>query len=218
MINWKNIDTVLLDMDGTLLDLHFDNHFWQTFVPLRYAQQHGLSVEQATQVLRPQFKQMEGKLEWYCLDYWSDVLALDIINLKHELAELIALLPHAAEFLAKMQQAEQKVLLVTNAHWGSLNLKLQKTGLQRFFDGIISSHDVGLPKEHAEFWQRLQQQHPFDKHRTLLVDDNLAVLASAKKFGIGQLISVSKPDTRLPKKDTGDYLAIEDFRELMTGL
>ena len=26
MINWQQIDTVFLDMDGTLLDLHFDNY------------------------------------------------------------------------------------------------------------------------------------------------------------------------------------------------
>ena len=51
MINWKNIDTVLLDMDGTLLDLHFDNHFWQTFVPLRYAQQHAGGAFEVKDVL-----------------------------------------------------------------------------------------------------------------------------------------------------------------------
>lgn len=32
-IAWQEVDTVLLDMDGTLLDLAFDNYFWQTLVP-----------------------------------------------------------------------------------------------------------------------------------------------------------------------------------------
>ncbi len=36
MIDWDNIDTVLLDMDGTLLDLGFDNWFWQPHVPEQY--------------------------------------------------------------------------------------------------------------------------------------------------------------------------------------
>ena len=31
--DWSRIDHVLLDLDGTLLDLDFDNHFWQTLVP-----------------------------------------------------------------------------------------------------------------------------------------------------------------------------------------
>lgn len=218
MINWETIDTVLLDMDGTLLDLNFDNHFWQEFVPLKYAQLHSISVEEAKIRLAPQFKKMEGQLEWYCLDYWSETLQLDITGLKMEIAGLITVLPHVIEFLETVSQSSRKVLLVTNAHRNSLGLKMEKTCLNRFFDALISSHDFGVAKEHAAFWPYLQQQHPFDKQRTLLVDDSLAVLNAARHFGIMQLISVSKPDSKQPKKLIQDYPAIEDFRELMAGL
>ena len=218
MIDWKKIDTVLLDMDGTLLDLNFDNHFWKEFVPLKYAQQKALSLDAAKQVLEPQFKSMEGTLEWYCLDYWSEVLQLDIAGLKAEISGLIAVLPHVTEFLEKLQQSSQRVLLVTNAHRDSLGLKMGKTCLQPFFDDIISSHDLGFPKENTDFWPLLQQQQAFDKNTTLLIDDSLAVLNSARQFGIAHLISVSKPDSRQPKKTVIDYRAIEDFRELMIGL
>ena len=218
MIDWKKIDTVLLDMDGTLLDLNFDNHFWKEFVPLKYAQQKALTVDSAKQALEPQFKSMEGTLEWYCLDYWSEVLQLDIAGLKAEISGLIAVLPHVTEFLEKLQQSSQRVLLVTNAHRDSLGLKMEKTCLQPFFDDIISSHDLGFPKENPGFWPLLQQQQAFDKQTTLLIDDSLAVLNSARQFGIAHLISVSKPDSRQPKKTVIDYLAIEDFRELMIGL
>jgi HAD superfamily hydrolase (TIGR01509 family) len=218
MINWNEIDTVLLDMDGTLLDLNFDNHFWKEFVPLKFAQKQGLSILAAKQQLEPRFKSMEGKLEWYCLDYWSEVLQLDIAGLKAEISGLIAVLPHAMEFLEKLQQSSLKVLLVTNAHRNSLVLKMEKTCLQPFFDGIISSHDLGLPKEHAGFWDLLQQRQPFDKQKTLLIDDSLTVLNSARLFGIVHLVSVTRPDSKQPKKNVTDFLAIEDFRELMNGL
>ena len=218
MIDWKKIDTVLLDMDGTLLDLNFDNHFWKEFVPLKYAQQKDLSIDAAKQALEPQFKSMEGTLEWYCLDYWSEVLKLDIAGLKAEISGLIAVLPHVTEFLEKLQQSSQQVLLVTNAHRDSLDLKMEKTCLQPFFDDIISSHDLGFAKENTNFWPLLQQQQAFDKKTTLLIDDSLAVLNSARQFGIAHLISVSKPDSRQPKKTVIDYRAIEDFRELMIGL
>jgi len=218
MIDWKKIDTVLLDMDGTLLDLNFDNHFWKEFVPLKYAQQKDLSIDAAKQALEPQFKSMEGTLEWYCLDYWSEVLQLDIAGLKAEISGLIAVLPHVTEFLEKLQQSSQRVLLVTNAHRDSLGLKMGKTCLQPFFDGIISSHDLGFAKENPGFWPLLQQQQAFDKQSTLLIDDSLAVLNSARQFGIAHLISVSKPDSKQPKKTVIDYRAIEDFRELMIGL
>ena len=218
MIDWKFCDTVLLDMDGTLLDLNFDNHFWKEFVPLKFAQQQGLSIAEAKQQLEPRFKSMEGKLEWYCLDYWTEALQLDIVSLKAEISELIAVLPHVMEFLTKLQQSPKKVLLVTNAHRDSLSLKMEKTCLQPFFDDIISSHDLGFAKEHPEFWQLLHQQHRFDRAATLLVDDSLAVLNAARAFGIAQIVAVSKPDTQQAKRSISDYLAIEDFRELMVGL
>jgi 5'-nucleotidase len=218
MLDWKKIDTVLLDMDGTLLDLNFDNHFWKEFVPLKFAEQHDLSLIEAKQQLVPRFKSMEGKLEWYCLDYWSTELQLDIAGLKAEIAELITVLPHVVEFLEKISQTSKRVLLVTNAHRNSLNLKMEKTCLWHFFDDIVCSHDFGFAKEHAEFWTLLEQQHLFNKDSTVLVDDSLAVLNAAEKFGLAYVVAVSQPDSQQGKKHTAHYLAIEDFRDLLHGL
>jgi putative hydrolase of the HAD superfamily len=216
MIDWEKIDTILLDMDGTLLDLSFDNHFWLEFIPSRYADAHHMSIKEAKKKLQPQFKKMEGKLEWYCLDYWSQALNLDIAGLKIEIADLISVLPHAIEFLAWAHQSHRKVFLVTNAHRDSLDLKMSRTRLDSFFDHIISSHDYGLPKEHQGFWTELLRQHPAcHLQRTLLIDDSMAVLKSAQRFGIEHLVSISKPDSTLGKKEMTGFLSIEDFRELM---
>lgn len=218
MIEWNKIDTVLLDMDGTLLDLNFDNHFWLEFVPARFAEANSLSMEQAKQQLVPQFKKMEGKLEWYCLDYWSEALKLDIAGLKAEISGLITILPHVMEFLDAVHQSDRKLFLVTNAHRDSLDLKMDKTCLEPFFDQIISSHDYGASKEQQAFWTVLQEQQPFDIEKTLLVDDSLAVLKSARLYGIKHLVSISRPDSQLAKREITDFFAIEDFRELMAGL
>ena len=218
MIDWNKIDTVMLDMDGTLLDLNFDNHFWKEFVPEKYARLHGLGLAEAKQQLAPRFKMMEGRLEWYCLDYWSEALQLDIAGLKAEIAGLITVLPHVTEFLEKARGASKALYLVTNAHRDGLDIKMRKTCLQPFFDGIICSHDLGLAKEQPGFWPLLQQRQAFAKESTLFVDDNLAVLESARQFGIGHLVAVAKPDSRQPKREIAGFLAIEDFRALMAGL
>ncbi len=215
IINWNNIDTVLLDMDGTLLDLNFDNHFWKEFVPQKYAELHNLTLQESKNHLVPMFKSMEGKREWYCLDYWSDALNLDIVGLKQEISELIAVLPHVVEFLDALKSSPKRVMLVTNAHQGSLGLKMQKTRLSHFFDRIICSHDFGMAKEQAGFWQALQNQHVFDKQRTLLVDDSLAVLQSADEFGLAHLVSIKKPDSQQQAREITSFPAIHDFRELM---
>lgn len=216
MINWNLCDTVLLDMDGTLLDLNFDNYFWCEFVPLQYAIKNKFSLAKAKQNLYPKFKQMEGQLEWYCLDYWSQVLELNIIALKAEIVELITLLPYVIQFLNTLKKAKKRVILVTNAHPDSLNLKMEKTCLQPFFDAMICSHHFGVAKENPAFWPILQQQQGFDKQRTLMIDDTLAVLDAAKAFGIAYLITISKPDSQKPVKTVENYRAIENFRELIT--
>lgn len=215
MLNWNKINTVLLDMDGTLLDLNFDNHFWQEFVPERYALQNQLSIEEATHILQPLFKSMEGKLEWYCLDYWSQTLDLNIASLKVEISDLISVLPHVREFLSALQQSSKKVLLVTNAHRDSLSLKMEKTCLQPFFDAIICSHDFGFAKEQQAFWQAFQNQYGWDKKSALMVDDSLAVLRAAQTFGIDNLISINQPDSTKKAKAISEFSAINDFREIM---
>lgn len=217
MLNWSDIETVLLDMDGTLLDLNFDNHFWQEFVPLRFARLHGLEVEEAKQQLAPRFRAMEGRLEWYCLDYWSAELNLNIAGLKQEIAGMIAVHPHVVEFLEVVRRSGRRLLLVTNAHRDSLSLKMEKTCLHQFFDQIVSSHDFGLAKEQPGFWQALQDRHVFEKHSTLLVDDSLTVLRSAKSFGIAYLVSICQPDSQRPAREITEFPAVRDFRALMPG-
>lgn len=215
MLNWNKINTVLLDMDGTLLDLNFDNHFWLEFVPQRYAQKNQLSLAAAKQFLQPLFKSMEGRLEWYCLDYWSQQLNLDIANLKAEISGLIDVLPHVTEFLTTLQQTDKTVLLVTNAHPDSLSLKMEKTCLQPFFEQIICSHDFGFAKEHQPFWEAFQAQQGFTKQATLMVDDSLSVLRAAQSFGIAHLININKPDSQKAAKFNNEFPAITDFREIM---
>ena len=218
MLDWTLIETVLLDMDGTLLDLNFDNHFWQEFVPQRFADLHQLSLVEAKSQLQPRFKRMEGRLEWYCLDYWSEELQLNIAGLKQELAGMIAVHPHVTEFLDAVRGSGRRLLLVTNAHRDSLSLKMEKTCLHQFFDDIVSSHDYGMAKEQQGFWQTLQSKHIFEKNSTLLVDDSLSVLHSAQVFGIAHLISISKPDSQTPVRQITAFPAVEDFRALMPGL
>ncbi|HKK07141.1 MAG TPA: GMP/IMP nucleotidase [Gammaproteobacteria bacterium] len=217
MINWSDIDTVFLDMDGTLLDLNFDNHFWQEHVPLRYAELNHISVQEAKHELYPLFRNVEGTMSWYCLDYWTDKLSMDIAGLKYEIDHLIAVHPYVLEFLDALRRSDKRTLLVTNAHQKSLALKMERTRLEGHFDQLICAHDFGVPKEDASFWTRLHQRVPFAPARTLLVDDSLPVLRSAKNHGIAHLLAVHKPDTQRPPKDVGEFEAIRDFREIMPG-
>ena len=217
MIDWSKITTVLLDMDGTLLDLHFDSYFWREHVPMRYAEKHSLELDAAKATLFPKFQKVEGTMEWYCVDYWTDQLGLDIAMLKAEIDHLIAIHPHVLDFLDKLRQYNKKAILVTNAHQKSLMLKLDRTQLHNHLDQIICSHDYGMPKEETDFWGKLKKDVDYKKEHTLLVDDSLPVLRSAKHYGIGYLLAVHKPDSKDEHRDVAEFDAIHSFMDIMPG-
>ncbi len=214
MIPWNLIDTVLLDMDGTLLDLHFDNHFWLEHVPRRYAEAHGLPLEQARRELADRYRACEGTLAWYCVDHWSRELDLDIALLKTEVDHLIAVHPHVRGFLRALGRSGRRRVLVTNAHQKSLALKLERTRLAGLLDAVICAHDLGRPKEDPGFWPSLQEIAPFDPDRTLFVDDSPAVLRAARAYGIRWLLAVRRPDSQAPPKEAREFPAIEDFASI----
>lgn len=208
---WHNIDTVFLDMDGTLLDLHFDNHFWLRHMPQQYACANAISPEQASEELMRRYRDARGTLDWYCIDYWSEQLQLDIRKLKRELAHRIAVRPGAAAFLQKLDASDKRVVMVTNAHPATVEIKLEQTGIDVHFDSILSAHDIGLAKEQSGFWQKLAERETYDKASTMLIDDNLEVLHSARQYGIAYLFGILQPDSQGETiRDTG-FAVIDDF-------
>lgn len=215
MLDWKKIDTLLLDMDGTLLDLHFDSYFWLEFLPLRYAEVHQLEPAEARAWLHERICQEQGTLNWYCLDYWTEQLGIPIAALKREIAERICFRPHVENFLQAVRHAGIRSVIVTNAHRGSLSLKIEKTAIDALVDNVISSHDFRYPKEAQAFWYQLQQVEPFDPERTLLVDDSLAVLRSAQTYGIRYLLSIVQPDSQSAPRTITEFPYIDHFTEVM---
>ncbi|MFY8275279.1 GMP/IMP nucleotidase [Pseudoalteromonas sp. SSDWG2] len=215
MPNWANIDTVLLDMDGTLLDLHFDNHFWLEVVPNAYAKKHQMSIDDARKEMANKYEAVQGQLQWYCLDYWQAELQLPIMELKREIQHLISIREDAIVFLHALKKAGKKLILLTNAHRDSLSLKVELTELDKYLDTLISTHDYGVSKEQQRLWQQVEADLQFDKSRTLFVDDSAAVLASAKEFGIGHLLAVANPDSKQPMRLLSGYENITDYRDIL---
>lgn len=220
MIDWNAIDTVLLDMDGTLLDLHYDNYFWSTYLPKRYSEIKNIPLDDAQRDLQAHIKSLEGTLNWYCLEYWNNALALDLgtikaeADIKHKIKER----PHTLDFLRFLQKHSKTVILVTNAHPIGLDIKLTETSIGNHLNHIVSSHQFKYPKEEQAFWHQLQTHISFDPARSLFIDDNHAILLSAQKYGIAYNIGIHQPDSQTPRRLDGNLKginAIHDFNEIM---
>ncbi|MCI5160879.1 MAG: haloacid dehalogenase, partial [Candidatus Electrothrix sp. AX5] len=210
-----DIETVMLDMDGTLLDKHFDDYFWEVYLPEHYSLLHKISVEEAGRELRARYQEVENSLQWADLEYWSHTLNLDLPELKLRINHLIGVHPYVIEFLEFCLKKRKKLYLVTNAHSKALSIKLEKTSIGAWFDRVVCAEEVGFAKEEPEFWPRLQELLGFVPEKTLLADDTEKVLRVADGFGLGYLIHIACSSSRRPACYSTKYPSIDYFKELM---
>lgn len=217
-MHWQEIDTLLLDMDGTLLDLAFDNFFWRELVPARYSELRAIGRHEAEIELIEEYDAIAGSLAWYCLDHWTRKTGLEIRELKWAHRHLIAYLPGVIEFLRFARRRGKEIHIVTNAHPDTLSIKIRQTGLDRYVDGMTSSHVYGAPKENRNFWERLRQDRPFDAERSLVVEDNLAVIAAARASGVRHTLAIRRPDSGQAPRDFGDEHAVDGVADVVDSL
>ena len=212
---WDEIDHVLLDMDGTLLNLGFDNEFFSEFLPAQYALANDISEDAAQEDLFARYKAVEGTLQWFDLEYWGRELGLDVVGLTEQQSHKVSLHPDADAFLKHMQTLGKPAFLVTNAHRTTLNIKVKRTGIDQYLEKMVCSNEVGAPKHHLSFWDHAKEEIGYDPTRTLFIDDSEKVLVAAREHGIRYLLHRSKPSMVDPPRPSEQFHSIEDFHPLM---
>jgi 5'-nucleotidase len=215
MIPLKDIKYVLLDMDGTLLDLYFDDYFWEHLVPEKYAEKHKLSFGRASEELLSKYRSHEGTLNWTDIDFWSKELKLDIPALKEQIRHLIEIHPHVIDFLSALKRHRKKVYLITNAHYKVLDMKLKKTEIGKYFDRCLTAGEIGYPKEMPEFWMKLEKTIHFEKDKTLFIDDLPAILKVAREYGIVYLLHKIRTSSKKDESPQSGFPVLRDFGDLL---
>ena len=213
--DWKSIDTCILDMDGTLLDLHFDHEVWYEELPNRLAKKTRETIAIAKSRVKTITNCNKGTLNWYNLDYWHEQLQIDIDEIEVSLSHLINIRPGALEFLTAIRKRCRSIYLATNAHPRQLQRKLDATGIKHFFDHIISSHQLGVAKEELLFWENLKTKFPFENDRTLLLDDNVSILEIARLYGVKYVYGIKRPNSRGETIESCKFHLIEDYSSLL---
>ena len=213
MLLEKDIDLVLLDMDGTLLDLHYDSYFWMELIPEQYANIHRTSLEQATEIIFSECKKVSGTLSWYCYDYWTNTLGLDIHQLQHQCKDKIQWREDTLWFLKTLKELNKKIVILTNAHPSGIKLKDQQTQLLSYVDLLISSHEIGHAKESQGFWSAVKKQLNTDFSRSVFIDDSEKILVAAESAGVEHLMGINKPDSKKPAQLMQGFSSICQFNE-----
>ena len=212
---WTEIDTVMFDMDGTLLDLRFDNYFFLELIPETYAKINSISKEESLLIINRLYQEVQGTLKWYSIDYWTEKLKIDIPSLKRSVASKISTRPNAELLVSKLQKLDKRLLLVTNAHPETLRIKAEQTEIFNCFEQLISSHNLELAKENTGFWKRLKTVEPYDRNHTILIDDSLPVLRQAKIEHVKYLWGIKTPDSQREDQISCEFPLIDDFKQCL---
>jgi HAD superfamily hydrolase (TIGR01509 family) len=213
--DWRDIDTVLLDLDGTLLDQAYDNHIWRDLVPQRFAVARSMELNAAYAEIARLFAARSGTLDWYSIEYWSDTLGIDIGALHREVRSHVAWLPGAREFLVAVRAQGKRTVLLTNSHPVALAVKHEESGVLDHLDAATTSHELGAPKENAQFWHAARAKFGFDPGRSLFADDNSKMLAAAREAGVRWVYGVRHWDTKGSRREHVDHDAVDAVIDLV---
>ena len=212
--DWDEIDDVLLDMDGTLLDRNFDNFFFEEELPRRYALLHGLTFEESQDRLLAMYRSVEGELAWTDLHYWTNRVGIDVVAMHKELDHMINFLAGADDFLRELRVKGKRITVLTNAHQAGVSVKAAKTGLDRYVDRIVNAFEVGYLKMRPEYWPTCHRLLGFDPKRSLYVDDDESCLEAAQRFGIRDIVHSAKSSSILPPARSTRFASIEKLLQL----
>lgn len=210
--------TIILDMDGTLLDLNFDDQVWNHALPRALSQRDGCSPDAARARVAATIGEARGTLPWYCLDHWERVFGISVHALEVELAHFIGVRAGTRDFLSFLRQQGHRAILATNAHPASLARKMARTGLAGYFDHLVSAHTYGAAKEDRAFWSRLVAEHDIVPACAVFVDDNPAVLTSARRFGIRHVFGVRTPSSTGLTRHFEQFASVDSLAELIPWL
>jgi HAD superfamily hydrolase (TIGR01509 family) len=185
----KDIDCMLVDMDGVILDNTYDNNFWQNQIPGVISKNKNISFEDAKRLAIQIFNYKKNTKDWYDVDYWSNMLNVDIEAEKRSSISFdrIQLYEGVTETLNKLKD-NFRLILITNAHRKTLNIKLEKYDLNPYFENMVCAHELYYVKENIQLWYMLKSRFKLDYTKTLLIEDTINNIKVGLSAGISQAV------------------------------
>lgn len=181
----KRYDLVSFDMQGSLTESAFSDHFWRELLPREYARLKGLSLAKAKQELGAQFTAMDQYDPlYYDAEYWIRHCECD-----RTLREILdasevrpTMMPGAMEALERIGAEYPMIILSATTH---SFIDVELGALKNKFERVFSSFDdFGLAGKPPEVYEKVARLMGAEPGRCLHVgDDKLMDVVNAKEAG-----------------------------------
>ncbi len=155
----KPTRVISFDMDGTLTDLSFVDSVWLEGIPKLFAQNNQISLEEARKRVKSEYDRVGNeKLEWYDLNYWLDKFSIDASpqQVLKSFREKIRVFQDVPTVLENLKNRGYRLIVITNARREFVDIEMQQTGIQGFFERIFSSpSDFRLTKNATRVYEKV---------------------------------------------------------------
>ncbi|MGG4343877.1 pyrophosphatase PpaX [Paenibacillus lautus] len=176
------IETVLFDLDGTIIDTN--ELIISSFLHVFEAQAPGtLTREQIIPhmgtTLEQQLQAFSGGVE----DVSPFVKAYRSFNTLHH-DEMVRPFPHVNEVVERLHRHGLSLGIVTTKIRPSTMMTLERYDLERFMSAIVTVNDVEHPKPHPEPVLTAMERLGANPATTLMIGDSPVDIQSAKAAGV----------------------------------
>ena len=200
------IKGAIFDLDGTLVDSMF---IWDTFgeVYLR-----SLDIE-PRENLAEAFKTftLEESAEYYRTHYGVTLSVAEIVDSVNRMIEdlyktTVPLKKGVAEFLAGLSKDGVRMCIATVTDKYLVEAALTRLKVRQYFGEIITTAEVGCGKNDPNIYRTALAYLGTEKHETLVFEDVLHALMTAKNDGFPVAAVYDKHELRQTEmKENSDY-------------
>lgn len=204
---------ILFDLDGTLLD---------TFDFIFGAFEHSLSVHSAPIPSRQEIAiKMGGPLEECYRDLAPGFDAISLTE-HHRLFQqsnitLVKLFPHSRSTLTYLKSRGYKIGAITTRSIRTSVASLEATGIESFFDVVLSVEDVTNPKPDPEPILKASKVLDIPPEQCVMVGDTAADILCGKNAGSYTIAALYGfgGDSLLTLKPDASIMDISELQELL---
>ena len=138
------IKYISFDLDETVVDSRsFIDEIWDEIIPRIFAKKHKISLIEARGIIKRAYEEIgRDRIEYFIPDYWFKRFKIDTswISLAKKVRSKNKLYTDVKDNLEKLSK-KYKLIIITHSIKESAELKLNRTGIKKYFIKIFSVID-----------------------------------------------------------------------------